>query len=309
VSFEDDIAGPALVAGELNPNEQERSVVRGYRVAQEQEAGDLFGDALKDTLTRPFGETTEPEAMPEPTDSQPVDNAPADGQPFGDLPAEPTQEEAPADPPHDDYRAPAFGGPTEPRSTAEEVAPAPPADTNTTDDLAEPLGAGKQSKLQKERTQAQQDCAEGLAALKAKRLDSINLSIGIPGVEGEDFPIACSIDDGTAIAPRCWSDVTYMWKAAALCHKPLYFEDVHLERYGHSWGPIMDPVVSGVHFFGRFPVLPYCMGLTPPNECIYTLGHYRPGSCAPYMIDPIPFSWRAALFQTGATFGAAAILP
>ncbi|MGL4512834.1 MAG: hypothetical protein ACRCT8_07060 [Lacipirellulaceae bacterium] len=307
VSFEDDIAGPALASGELDPNGAERSVVRGYRVAQD--AADTFGDALKDSLTRPFGEATEPETMPAPAET-PAEPDNADRL-FNELPAEPKpMEDAPADEPRDDYRAPDFSAPAEPR--AEEVAPAPPANAreeSDLDDIAAPLRSTKEDKVAKEREQGLRDCSEGLAALKAKRLDAINLAIGVAGVEGEDFPLACSIDDGTVHAPRCWSDVTYMWKAAALCHKPLYFEDVHLERYGHSWGPIMDPLVSGAHFFGTLPVLPYCMGLTPPNECVYTLGHYRPGSCAPYMIDPIPFTWRAALFQAGATVGAAAILP
>ncbi|MGI9454926.1 MAG: hypothetical protein ACR2NU_00095, partial [Aeoliella sp.] len=87
------------------------------------------------------------------------------------------------------------------------------------------------------------------------------------------------------------------------------FEQHHLERYGHSWGPCLQPIVSGAHFFTRLPVLPYCKGLYPPNECIYPLGHYRPGNCAPYMVDPIPFTWRAALFQAGATVGTAGVLP
>jgi hypothetical protein len=100
-----------------------------------------------------------------------------------------------------------------------------------------------------------------------------------------------------------------MWKASALCHKPLYFEDEQMERYGHSWGPCCDPIVSGVHFFTRLPVLPYCMGVTPPCECVYALGHYRPGSCAPRYIEPIPISARGALFQAGAVVGVAAALP
>jgi hypothetical protein len=36
------------------------------------------------------------------------------------------------------------------------------------------------------------------------------------------------------------------------------------------------------------------MGLRPPNECVYTLGYYRPGNCAPYMFEPFPLSVRAA---------------
>jgi hypothetical protein len=100
-----------------------------------------------------------------------------------------------------------------------------------------------------------------------------------------------------------------MRKASALCHKPLYFEDEQLERYGHSFSPCFQPFISGAHFFCTLPVLPYCMGVEPPCECIYALGHYRPGSCAPYMINPVPLSPRGALIEAGVITGAAAALP
>ena len=163
--------------------------------------------------------------------------------------------------------------------------------------------------MAEEEQKAQTDCDEELAKLKASTLDDVDLSIVVAGTQGEDFPFECSIDDGEWHPGRCWCETTYMWKASALCHKPLYFEDEALERYGHSWGPCLDPFVSGAHFFCKLPVLPYCMGVTPPNECMYALGHYRPGNCAPYMCDPIPLSCRGALFEAGAVVGAAAVLP
>jgi hypothetical protein len=85
-----------------------------------------------------------------------------------------------------------------------------------------------------------------------------------------------------------------------LCHKPLYFEDVQLERYGHMAGPWVQPFASCANFFLTIPILPYKMGLETPNECVYALGYYRPGSCAPYLLDPLPVSVRAALFETSA---------
>jgi hypothetical protein len=108
---------------------------------------------------------------------------------------------------------------------------------------------------------------------------------------------------------QTWAPTTFTWKASALCHQPLYFEDVHLERYGHSWGPYLQPLASGAHFFLSVPALPYQMGLYPPCECIYTLGYYRPGSCAPYMIDPFPVSIRAALAEGGVWTGMAFLIP
>lgn len=106
-----------------------------------------------------------------------------------------------------------------------------------------------------------------------------------------------------------WAPTTFTWKASGLCHKPLYFEQVHGERYGHSTGPLTHPFVAAGHFFLTVPALPYKMGLYPPFECIYTLGHYRPGSCAPYYLDPFPISVRAALAEAGVWVGAAALVP
>lgn len=122
------------------------------------------------------------------------------------------------------------------------------------------------------------------------------------------LPIECPLIDETFVA-RSWTPSTYVWKASAACHKPLYFEDVQLERYGHSVGPILQPFASSAHFFGTLPILPYKMGLHPPTECMYTLGYYRPGNCAPWLLDPIPLSARAALFEAGAWVGGVVVIP
>jgi hypothetical protein len=194
--------------------------------------------------------------------------------------------------------------------------PAPPQDAPRPDPFVEDddepdagLPDSEDATLADEGRDAQADCTKELAALKAHTLDQVDLSIAVAGDPGQDFPVECSIDEGAWHTGRCWDETTYMWKASALCHKPLYFEDEALERYGHSWGPCLDPLVSGAHFFCKLPVLPYCMGVTPPCECVYALGHYRPGNCAPYTIDPIPLSCRGAVLEAGAVVGAAAILP
>lgn len=159
-----------------------------------------------------------------------------------------------------------------------------------------------------EREANEKNCQEEIEKLRASTINNIDLSIRLEGVAGQDFPYECILDDGEHKG-RCWPEITYNWKASALCHKPLYFEQVHLERYGHSWGPYVQPIMSGVHFFGTIPILPYKMGIRTPTECVYTLGYYRPGSCAPYLVDPIPFTWRAALFQAGTATGLSFIVP
>lgn len=102
---------------------------------------------------------------------------------------------------------------------------------------------------------------------------------------------------------------TFTWTASALCHKPLYLEDVALERYGHSWGPLLQPFVSGTRFYLGTLAIPYKMGIEPPTECVYALGYYRPGSCAPYTLGPIPISARGALLQGIYATGAALSIP
>lgn len=99
------------------------------------------------------------------------------------------------------------------------------------------------------------------------------------------------------------------WKAPGHCHKPLYFEQPQLERYGHTAGPVIQPLISSAHFFTNIGILPYKMGIHPPNECQYSLGYYRPGNCAPYMMQPFPWSLRGAATQAGAVVGLGALVP
>jgi len=108
---------------------------------------------------------------------------------------------------------------------------------------------------------------------------------------------------------RHFTPITMTWKSSELMHKPLYFEDVALERYGHSAGPLVQPVLSSAHFFSNIAHLPYKMGIHPMSECQYALGYYRPGNCAPRQIPAIPLSGRGALMQAGVVTGAAALIP
>ncbi|MBR4833473.1 MAG: hypothetical protein IKU86_03955 [Thermoguttaceae bacterium] len=122
------------------------------------------------------------------------------------------------------------------------------------------------------------------------------------------FPERCPLptDDYVRKAP---TPIEFTWKASSLCYKPLYFEDVQLERHGHYCHPLLVPFTARARFLLTIPVLPYLMGVYPPNECVYDLGHYRPGDCAPNILNPIPISLRGGLIQAGAVVGAAAIIP
>ena len=120
------------------------------------------------------------------------------------------------------------------------------------------------------------------------------------------IPELCSAgNQGTE--SRNWAPQTYAWQASALCHKPLYFENVQLERYGHTHGPLRQPIHSVAHFFVSLVTVPYQTGIHPVNECQYALGFYRPGDCAPWLKDPIPFSLNGAVRQALVTTGVAVI--
>lgn len=121
-------------------------------------------------------------------------------------------------------------------------------------------------------------------------------------------PTECSIGRGQYVA-RSWVPQTFTWTASSLCHKPLYFENVPLERYGHSAGPFLQPVESTVHFFSSLFFVPYNTALNPPNECQYALGYYRPGNCAPWLRSPIPISLDGAKRQAEVVIGLSAIIP
>lgn len=145
---------------------------------------------------------------------------------------------------------------------------------------------------------------EDLIALKSIK----NISHDIR-MHKDKLPPECSIN-GEPFYGRHFGQTCYMWKASALSTKAAYFEDTQLERYGHTKVcPVLQPIVSGARFFATVPIIPYKMGVTPPNECVYTLGHHRPGNCVPYMREPFPISVRGALFQAGAVAGGIALVP
>ena len=132
-----------------------------------------------------------------------------------------------------------------------------------------------------------------------KSISDITADIGIKPDDlagSKQLPPECSLGDAP-FQPRHWRSITFAWTATGTSHNPLYFEEEQLERYGHTWGPVRQTVISTVNFFATVPLLPYYMGVYPPNECIYDLGQYRPGSCAPYYLDPLPLSVRGALYE------------
>jgi hypothetical protein len=299
-AFEEESAtGPRLTSAD-----EGRATFRSVVVHQADESDEVRSAQLPDTSG-----TTPTTDLP-PTSNQPSTPETDEslekkiGLPFGEMPQQtpPSESENFAEPPRDGGEDARQLSPDDMRPETFRPFPAPDSslqqeiDPDVTPQTPEP-------------GTSQQSCDESWTKLKAKTIGTVDLSIRVTGKEGSDFPYECLIQDGGMTTDRCWAQTTYLWKASALCHKPLYFEDEQLERYGHSWPPCVQPLMSGAHFFCTLPVLPYCMGVEPPMECIYALGHYRPGNCAPYMINPVPLSARAAVFQGAAVTGAALVIP
>lgn len=71
------------------------------------------------------------------------------------------------------------------------------------------------------------------------------------------------------------------WVSPAFCYKPLYFEQINLERYGIGYSCPTNTLVSGGRFFADATLLPVKLLKNPPHSCECTLGHRRPGDCTP----------------------------
>ncbi|MEC8338493.1 MAG: hypothetical protein VXZ84_10150 [Planctomycetota bacterium] len=159
----------------------------------------------------------------------------------------------------------------------------------------------------------ERDCRLSREYLLNRTLADISLNISVAGVPGADFPVSCDIET-QQIPLNSYhfgrqEPLNFAWTASGLCHKPLYFRELQAERYGHSIGRISQPFLSAAHFFCNVAILPYNMGMRPPQECVYALGHYWPGDPAPRYIPAVPISLRGGLMQAGAVLGAVYVLP
>jgi hypothetical protein len=152
------------------------------------------------------------------------------------------------------------------------------------------------------------------AAMDERPLGELGIAIALPDGKSPDDPAAAcwrrlNESAGPLAAMRCWPMTLYNWEATCLCHRPLYFEQINLERHGYGCCEPLQPLASAAHFFGTVPALPYCMAVECPCECVYTLGHYRPGSCPPWRHHWPPCSPLAAAAEGGVWTGMIFLIP
>jgi hypothetical protein len=123
-----------------------------------------------------------------------------------------------------------------------------------------------------------------LAALPTPsvKLDGIGTGVRPDDVTIGRLPISQWLPTGQT-REGDWSLQAKPWIPGGFCHQPLYFEDPMLERHGHERFPHLQPLVSGIRFFGTVPIMPYLATLRQPLDEVHTLGSYRPGTSAPML--------------------------
>lgn len=109
------------------------------------------------------------------------------------------------------------------------------------------------------------------------------------------------LEYGATCGPDCrWHQTGST--AADFCFQPLYWEEINLERHGVSGGRLQ-PLISGVRFFGKVPILPYKMTLMPPAQHFKKSSIYPAGLPAPWVNESYEFSRKAGLVE-GVSIGA-----
>jgi len=128
----------------------------------------------------------------------------------------------------------------------------------------------------------------------------------VPGNAAAEFFAKEGVVNGNGDRGPGWIDNTFGGHAARFCHRPLYFEETFLERYGHThdccrhlpgcdrlceyecccecrdqFGNLLQSAVSAAHFYGTVPLVPYKMATNPWCECVNTQGCYPAGHIAP----------------------------
>ena len=133
----------------------------------------------------------------------------------------------------------------------------------------------------------------------------------MPSDLGKTSLVQIAMKPADAVLLRHWPLVSCQWEAPALAYRPLYFEEVNLERYGYGMKYLRaaQPILSAGQFFTTIPILPYKMLAEPARTPVYALGHYRPGSDAPYRPVFPPLSVSGSAAEAGVAAGLIFVIP
>ncbi len=149
---------------------------------------------------------------------------------------------------------------------------------------------------------------------RAPSLSSLSTQIGLPsGKLPTDAAAKCAVENPPTSDLRlagAWTTTEQHWSATCLHHRPLYFEEINAERHGYTPSYLLQPLISAGHFFVTIPALPYKMAVDHPRDCVYTLGHYRPGSgCTPWRGNRLPLRLKGVAAETAFIAGMILLLP
>ena len=167
-----------------------------------------------------------------------------------------------------------------------------------------------------QQTAGQQQPLDGQEAAPTSRLKTDirtirpTLNYALKNIDRDQLPedFDSRVDNG-AYEARQSSPTVYQWAPTNFYHYPLYFEDPSLERYGHTYHPLVQPFASTGRFATQLVGLPYQMALHPVNSKQYALGYYRPGEWAPKKLYQIPFNEEATLMEVAVIAGLILIIP
>jgi hypothetical protein len=165
-------------------------------------------------------------------------------------------------------------------------------------------------------TASQEEAVSGTDTAPASRLKTDirtiqpTLSYAMKGIVPDQLPIDFNDRVNTEeYQPRQASPTVYQWAPTNFYHYPLYFEDPSLERYGHTYHPVVQPFASTGLFATQLVGLPYQMALHPIHSKQYALGYYRPGEYAPKKHYQIPFNEEATVVEVATVVGLFLIIP
>ena len=119
-----------------------------------------------------------------------------------------------------------------------------------------------------------------IEVLATKPIDDVTVNVQ-PTAGALPDDIAAKIFDAEPTVngnrERGFGGTVYFWEASNLAHRPLYFEQAYVERYGYNYR-CLQPVVSGAEFYTDVALLPIKMAATIRRPYIYALGPQRPGN-------------------------------
>ena len=161
---------------------------------------------------------------------------------------------------------------------------------------------------------AEQDESQGADGIQATPAPSLRGPVQIRTISAAaSNPESASVGNSFAqytnnavfsgsVAQGSTQTIAKTWYSPNSYHRPLYFEDDNVERYG-NYHPRLQPVISGARFVKDTLTIPYQLAAVHPHDCQYSLGHYRPGNCNPAYRPQFQINKRGAFAQGLLTAG------